>query len=304
MLAIRVTPFVKQTQKLQENNKKRKRNVTFSNTVESLPFIANDKITDGQSNGILTSSVERNAMCNGVVGRPVSKKIQKVANKSSGKVCNGDTQTNYDPELLKRLHGKAPGGKKFPTLNKQADDQLVVSVSRNLVASTKSRKRKTRFEVLNDSRNDSQADSDTASTNGSNDSSSDFHHLNSRKRTINNSSLSNEADTNSSDQPVTKKSCLLSEEPIDHTSSPIPPTFKPQQQHKIYTAELVAFDSRQECLIVDGEYELLLQCCSPIDTKNSKPTVGDIYVLPSLNQDTILSMDQSSISQVVKYRYS
>ena len=302
MLAIRVTPFTKQTKKLAENNKKRKRNVTFSNTVESLPFIANNKIT-GQSNGIVTSSLEHNSLSNGVVGRPASKKTRKVSNKPSEKVCNGDTQSNYGTELLKRLHGKAPGGKKFPTLNNQADDQLVVSVSRNLVASTKSRKRKTRFESLNDSHyHDSQTDSDTASTNGSNDNSSDSNHLHSRKRTINNCSLSNEADLNSPDQPVTKKSCLSSEEPIDHTSpshQSIPPTFKPQQQPKIYTAELVAFDSRQECLIVNGEYELLLQCCSPIDTKQSKHTAGDIYVLPSLNQDTILSMDQSSISQVV-----
>ena len=263
---------------------------------------------------------------NGIVGRPNFKKKPKknVSSMDQGNiVCNGQADEasiggRYTAEMLNRLHRKVPGGKKLPTVSERTD-KMIVSLSRKLLTKEfglKQRAFKKRNELqllLDGDKPKTQWISDNdipvllsdgiVSKHGKSASPSKGNvSANPRKRNLD---ISHPEDTLSEglDQPPAKKpyNSVSPPCPASNGCSSVPPSAAPrepsdQSEVGVYCAELVAFDSRQECLLVDGEYEILMQRCSRSGQKDGKD--GLQHQSSSIEKDSLFGTRNHPFEEV------
>lgn len=225
-----------------------------------------------------------------------------------------------------RLHKKAPGGKTLPTLG-TSYNELLISIPRESLDSFSNnssdhaknkRLRRTELQLLIDGDKPKHQHNHLETTppilpeTRSAHSISMHKSYDSRKRILSDSSLlqpKKETDRQVSEMmtrdpcfpPPHKRSHIVTSEPTAfsvsstktslmssflHSSSPLP------QNVQIYYAELVAFDSREECLLLDGEYDLNMKKCSR-DESSSEYSVNG---LKKLKWDSLLSNNYLEVS--------
>ena len=282
---------------------------------------------------------EHSAILNGMINRPSlkrkNKKNNSVVERTSlnGHIGGGIQMSKYTPEMLKRLRRKVPGGKTLPTVSTASkEEKLMVSVPRNLLqkqnhnedsATPKVRihRKRTQLELLIEAgikHIQGSMDHEVEKTNSVTMSNKTKEavdcppdatdHMpssppNSRKRQINSSALTKgELKT----QPPTNKKARLVDEKLDMENNLLPTPslsacngWSKLQRLGVYSAQLVAFDSRKECLLVDGEYELLMQCASSQDDgkKDQGETTGvNVFrAFSPFDKDTIFGMKDSEV---------
>lgn len=290
------------------------------------PNLQNGPLTDkSMVNGDIThSSTAPNGLINKVEPIKAVSKTDFLA--ESNELCNGHWEGN-DIQLssissISRLQRKAPGGKKLPTIGEQMNE-LVVSYSRSLLAQDVGQKTKTkkRNEVQllidGDKSKTGWIPPDKVTTLTSDEMSLTSRSIRStddavigpipRKRIQNDLSTDisqngYSPDTTSTDTtcypPPHKKPCIAfdAEPSMNHVKSASsscsssPSSNAPEHQDmSVYCAELVAFDSRQECLLLDGKYEILMQKCSQDSKKDAETCKRYSESLSSLEWDSMFS---------------
>ena len=261
MLAFRVTPLHVRSPTPTKNKQSRKRT--------PVPILNNHEIVQQ-----LESSSIRHK--NGLVTQCQNDITDNGAGKN---LANG---VAYNKVHLR----KAPGGKTFPTL--QSNESFLVKIPRNYYSNNiKLYKRRNELQLLvdNDKSKDQCHITDELSLQAGRQARSAEINGSSRKRLLNDNTSSNSCGVDLCAPPPSKRPHT------EATPTPTTSTIATSTDYDVFSAELVAFDSRQECLLVDGEYELLLQKCqteSKKCTNESAPLKnGSLF-----NWDSILKINK------------
>lgn len=180
---------------------------------------------------------------------------------------------------------KAPGGKTLP--GTQTNESFLVKIPRNYYSNNiKLYKRRNELQLLVDNDNSREqclAQDDVSLYAGRHTSRSTD--SGSRKRLLNDTTNDNGRGVDLCAPPPSKRSHTEAMPTTTTTTTVTSPGCD------VFSAELVAFDSRQECLLVDGEYELLLQKCQSENkkcTSESSPLKnGSLF-----NWDSILKINK------------
>ncbi len=310
MLAFQVTPLTKNDNIVLEHGRTRKRQVSNDSTTSVNN--ATDNV-EQQCNGVVATKEtcrEEHVIGNGVSGkkrnhRTVDPLVERGIN---GQLDNCEVPCTND--MLKRLHRKVPGGKTLPLVSKR-NDNLVVSVPRSALGATTVRNEtlpvsKKRKELATDKLR-SRKLNHSLTNKGQDGSTTKNNHftsiVNTRKRHLN----SHSEDLETGQPPPTKKPFLVTSSNNGGSSSYMEESAlngnnEDYDSQGMYFAELVVFDSRQECLIVDGEYQLLLQHSMRQDKMKA---TSEYEALSSLDKNSLFDIDavsdMDSSDQVSQY---
>ena len=307
MLAFRVTPLNRNSNGTSGHTRTRKRNTTAKNNATTMAGTNELVVATEKHNGIGAPEICRTdqSLPNGVIGK--KRNYSRTIDPLMEREVNGQFESDYNKEMMKRLQRKVPGGKTLPLISGGAD-KLVVSVSRSVLQETVescdvvqgSRKRKALLKQR--TKQTSGKNSSLSSLNKCHEDSTvtpdvKYKHSTTNTRKRNGSTLAHHEDLDTFEQPPSiKKTCLTNDRCYNNIPSSIAnsPSVNDKDCYlnEMYFAELVAFDSRQECLLVNGEYELLLQRSVHEDKKKKiDEEMGDCQGLPSLDKDSLFNVD-------------
>ena len=261
MLAFRVTPLHVKSPTPTKNKQSRKRTpVPILDNHDIMQQLETSSIR--HKNGLVTTQCQNDTTDDG----------------AGNNLANG---VAYNKVHLR----KAPGGKTFPRL--QSNESFLVKIPRNYYSNNiKLYKRRNELQLLVDndkSREQCLTQDELSLYAGRQARSAEVN--GSRKRLLNDTTDSNSCGVDLCAPPPSKRSHT------EATPTPTTSTLATSIGYDVFSAELVAFDSRQECLLVDGEYELLLQKChteSKKCTNESSPLKnGSLF-----NWDSILKINK------------
>lgn len=272
MLAFKVVPVPNESLTAPEQKAKRKRlNLSSRRKTPPVRSVHQNGITNNHLSSLPNGVIDKST----VTTRKKNKAADAVTctsnNQKLPENCDNEQSNNCTPDTIMSVRKKAPGGKTLPSIS----EKLNISIPRKSLLKLSNRKRSKRntLESLSNSVSDKQQQHLLPETSSDEE---DVHKVssiktdltlmkNSRKRNLDHEN--DNITANDEILPQAKKPCGVNSisshteasNPTSDTTTSNPLGNSANTESEVYCAELVAFDSRQECLLVDGDYELIMQ---------------------------------------------